>query len=214
MMPDPEKARLILALRRANITDDRVLAAMESIPRELFVSKPFQGRAYQDVALPIAHRQTVSRPTVVARMTEALKVGERMKVLEIGTGSGYQSAVLSPLCRRLYTIERHRELLLDAEQRFQELRLRNITTLAGDGTRGWPEQAPFERIMVTAAAADIPPVLVNQLAPGGIMVVPVGDGCDDEDRHLLRITKTEDGIHTEDLGFVRFVPLVEGVAGD
>ena len=134
----------------------------------------FQDLAYDDVALPIGYYQTLSQPSTVGRMTQALDLGDRMKVLEIGTGSGYQAAVLAKLCRRLYTIERYPELLKDAEQRFKKLGLVNITTRIGDGSLGWPEQAPFERIIVTAAAADIPDILLKQLAEGGIMIIPVG----------------------------------------
>lgn len=206
------KIRLIMRLRRAGISDTNVLSAIERIPREAFVPDSFQDQAYEDRALPIGHGQTLSQPRVVALMTQALEIDRRIKVLEIGTGSGYQAAVLSRLCRRLYTIERHRELQRAAERRFQELRLHNITARLGDGAKGWPEQAPFARIMVTAAAAGIPESLVDQLAPGGIMVVPVGrPGAD---QTLLRVTRDQDGIHEEVLGDVRFVPLLEGLASD
>ena len=150
------KIRLIMRLRRAGISDINVLSAIERIPREAFVPDSFQDQAYEDRTLPIGHGQTLSQPRVVALMTQALEIDRRIKVLEIGTGSGYQAAVLSRLCRRLYTIERHRELQRAAERRFQELRLHNITARLGDGAKGWPEQAPFARIMVTAAAAGIP----------------------------------------------------------
>lgn len=212
-MNDPAgHAKLILDLRRAGVDDDRVVDAMESIPREMFVPEAFRNNAYDDAALPIGHHQTVSQPSVVGRMTQALAVGDRMKVLEIGTGSGYQASILAKLCRRLYSIERHKPLLQVAEQRFQALSLYNITTWCGDGSRGWPDQAPFERIMVTAAAADIPPVLVDQLAEGGIMVVPVGH--DDRDQRLVRVIKHGDDIETEDMGEVRFVPFVDDVASE
>jgi len=204
---DAGKAKLVMELRRHGVTDKRVLAAVESVPREMFVPDTFQGRAYDDLALPIGHHQTVSQPTVVGRMTQALELSDRMKVLEIGTGSGYQAAVLARLCRRLYTVERHKSLLDMAEARFADLRLTNITTWAGDGSHGWPDQAPFDRILVTASAADVPPVLVEQLSIGGIMVVPVGDG--DHDQRLEAVRRTEDGVETRDLGAVRFVPLVE-----
>ncbi len=205
---EARKAKLILELRGGGVTDPRVLGAIEGVPRERFVPAPFRARAYDDVALPIGHDQTVSQPSVVARMTQALAVGERMKVLEIGTGSGYQAAVLAPLCRRLYTIEFHRELLAEAERRFAELGLANVTTRAADGSFGWPEQAPFDRILVAAAAADVPPILVDQLAVGGLMVLPVGAG--DHDQRLELVRRTGDGIETRDLGDVRFVPLVAG----
>lgn len=209
-MADPRVIRLLMELRRQGIADTRVLAAIEKVPRDLFVAAPFLDQAYENHALPIACGQTVSQPYIVALMTEALEVSDRTKVLEIGTGSGYQSAVLAQLCRRVYTIERHKPLLAEAEQRFKTLRIHNITTRLGDGSRGWPEQAPFERIMVTAAAHDIPPVLVEQLKVGGIMVLPVGDiasGAQD----LVRVVRLADGIDIQHLGPVRFVPLVEGL---
>lgn len=203
--------RLLMELRRLGVTDTPTLAAIERVPRDLFVVAPFQDQAYENRALPIGRGQTVSQPLVVGLMTQALQVGDRMKVLEIGTGSGYQAAVLSQLCRRLYTIERHKPLLKQAEERFKHLRIHNITSRFGDGSRGWPEQAPFERIMVTAAAHDIPPVLVDQLAVGGIMVLPLGDSHG-QDQDLLKITKLADGdLHIDNLGPVRFVPLLEGV---
>jgi protein-L-isoaspartate(D-aspartate) O-methyltransferase len=164
------------------------------------------------VALPIGHHQTLSAPATVGLMTQALEATDRMKVLEIGTGSGYQAAVLARLCRRLYTMERHPELLKEAEERFKRLRLVNVTTLAADGSAGWPEQAPFDRIMVTAAAADVPEVLLGQLAEGGVMIIPVG--LDENDQHLLKVRRTPEGAETEDLGATRFVPLIDGAAGD
>jgi len=209
MTSESGKAKLVLDLRQAGLKDPRVMAAMEFVPRELFVPEPLRNNAYDDSALPIGYQQTVSQPSVVALMTEALDVGERMKVLEIGTGSGYQAAILSKLCRRLYTFERHRPLLEEAEARFAELRITNITSMAADGSKGWPEQAPFDRIIVTAFAADVPPVLVDQLAIGGLMIVPVGDG--DHDQRLELIARTKDGIKTKDFGSVRFVPMLEGM---
>lgn len=205
-------AKLILDLRQAGVTDDRIIDVMESIPREMFVPEALRRNAYDDSALPIGHHQTVSQPSVVARMTQALEVGDRMKVLEIGTGSGYQAVILSKFCRRLYTVERHRPLLQQAEARFHELRIHNITTWCGDGSHGWPDQAPFDRIMVTAAAIDVPPVLVAQLKEGGIMVVPVGHS--DRDQRLIRVVKHGDEIETEDMGAVRFVPFVDDVASE
>jgi protein-L-isoaspartate(D-aspartate) O-methyltransferase len=201
--------QLIMELRQAGITDTAVLGAVERTPRELFVPAAFTNRAYDNMALPIGHGQTISQPSVVAYMTQELRVGPRHKVLEVGTGSGYQSAILSRLCRRLYTIERHRELLREAETRLSALRLKNVTTRAGDGALGWPEQAPFERILVTAAAPDVPPVLLDQLAVEGIMIVPVGDPT--ADQQLIRCRRTEAGVDYEMLWKVRFVPLVEGV---
>ncbi|MEE8187942.1 MAG: protein-L-isoaspartate(D-aspartate) O-methyltransferase [Kiloniellales bacterium] len=203
------KIRLLMQLRRAGIAETDVLSAIERIPREVFVPKAFEDQAYENTALPIGKGQTLSQPEVVAVMTQALAVDRRLKVLEVGTGSGYQAAVLSRLCRRLYTIERHKELLEDAEARFLKLRLHNITTRVGDGAEGWPEQAPFSRIIVTAAAAQVPGALIDQLGPGGIMVVPVGRRSGVQE--LLRLTRTESGVQEENLGPVRFVPLVKAL---
>jgi len=207
---DPRMGRLILDLQGAGVSDRRVLNVIEKTPRELFLADPFKERSYENVALPIGHHQTVSQPLVVALMTQALDLTDRMKVLEVGTGSGYQAAVLAPLCRRVYTIERHPALLLEAENRFRELGLTNITAMTGDGSAGWPEQAPFERILVTAAAEDVPPVLLGQLAVGGVMVIPIG--LDENDQRLTRVVRTEDGAETEGLGATRFVPLIAGTA--
>ena len=204
------KAQLILELRQGGVTDRRVIDVMERIPRELFVPEALREQAYKNIALPIGLHQTVSQPLTVGLMTQSLDLTDRMKVLEIGTGSGFQSAVLSPLCRRLYTIERYKDLSQGDEERFAVLRLSNITTRVGDGSLGWREQAPFERIIVTAAAHDIPPLLVEQLNIGGVMVLPVNDGRDENDQRLLKVTKTEEGIETDELGITRFVPLVEG----
>lgn len=206
------KIRLIMQLRRAGIADTAVLSAIERIPREVFVPESFQDQSYEDMTLPIGRGQTLSAPSVVALMTQALGTDRRTKVLEIGTGTGYQAAILSRLCRRLYTVERHRELLGEAERRFLKLRLYNITTRVGDGARGWPEQAPFTRIIVTAAAETVPATLVEQLAPGGVMVVPVGRQGGDQ--ALLRLTREADGIREEILDSVRFVPLVAGLPSD
>ncbi len=203
------KIRLIMHLRRSGITDTAVLAAIEQIPREMFVPQPFLDQAYEDRTLPIGHGQTLSQPQVVALMTQALAVQKRHKVLEIGTGSGYQTAVLSRLARRVYTIERHRSLLREAEERFAALRLHNTVTRAGDGSRGWTEQAPFDRIIVTAAAETMPQALVDQLGIGGVLVVPIGP--DRGDQELYKITRTEAGPVSEKLGKVRFVPLIAGV---
>lgn len=200
------KIRMIMELRRSGITDTRVLAAIERVPRELFVPQPFQDQAYENVALPIGHGQTLSRPAVVARMTEALEPGERMKVLEIGTGSGYQTAILAQLCRRVYTIERQRALLAEAERRFAALGLRNITANSGDGSHGWPAQAPLDRIILTAAAAALPEALLQQLKLGGIMVLPLGSRHGEQ--RLLQVRRLREGYETKDMGSVRFVPMI------
>jgi len=199
-----------MGLRARGIRDTRVLAAIETVPREVFVPDAFQDLAYAEQALPIECGQTLSQPFIVAFMTDRLKVGDRMKVLEVGTGSGYQSAILAQLCRRVYTIERYRTLVKSAEQRFTRLRLANITTLLGDGNKGWPKQAPFERIIVTAAAPQLPRQLIEQLAVGGILICPVEVSPGKQE--ILRITRTEDDFERESLMPVRFVPLVEGIA--
>jgi protein-L-isoaspartate(D-aspartate) O-methyltransferase len=207
---DPRKIELIMKLRNQGVRDVRVLEAIERIPRELFVPESLALDAYVDRAMPIACGQTISQPFIVAFMTDRLKVGKRMKVLEIGTGSGYQTAILSLICRRIYTIERYRPLLTAASERFQQLGLANITTMLGDGLKGWPAQAPFERIIVTAAARAMPGELVDQLGTGGIMIIPLDN--DRGGQELVRLTKTPKGVETEKLLDVRFVPLVEGLA--
>jgi protein-L-isoaspartate(D-aspartate) O-methyltransferase len=203
------KVRLLMELRRAGIADARVLGAIEKTPRELFVPDAFQDQAYENVALPIGSAQTISQPYVVALMTERLELSGREKVLEIGTGSGYQAAILARLARRVFTIERHRLLTRAAEQRFAALRLHNIVMRFGDGAKGWPEQAPFDRIILTAAAPALSPVLLDQLAPGGVMVLPIG--AEYRDQRLVRVRHTEAGFETEELAWVRFVPLVVGL---
>lgn len=204
------KIRLLMDLRRGGIVDHAVLAAMERVPREAFVPPTFRDRAYEDMALPVGHGQTLSQPTVVGLMTQALEAGPRMKVLEIGTGTGYQTAILAELCRRVYTIERHRPLLELAEQRLAQLRVHNVTARAGDGWLGWPEQAPFDRILVTAAAAEVPQALVAQLGPDGIMVLP--QGGEGRMQRLLRVRRgATDNIEQSEIGQVRFVPLVAGM---
>ena len=207
-----ERARLILTLRRNGISDQAVLTALEQTPREYFVPDTFLRHAYDDSALPIGRGQTISQPLVVAMMTEALALNKRCKVLEIGTGSGYQAAILSRLSRRVYTIERHKPLLRESESLFKHFDLHNIVTRYGDGMAGWPEQAPFDRIIVTAAAMEVPQALIDQLAPGGIIVAPVGDAH--HPQKLLRGTRTEHGMDWVELGGVRFVPLLPGVEAD
>ncbi len=206
MSPDSRKIRLILDLRRGGVTEPGVLSAIERVPREQFVPPAFRDQAYENLALPIGHQQTISQTVVVGKMTQALEVGARHKVLEVGTGSGYQAAVLAQLCRRLYTVERHRDLLKSAEDRLNALKLFNISTRCGDGTEGWPGQAPFDRIMVTAAADDVPGELVDQLAESGILVAPVREGADRQT--LIRLRRTADGERVETLDTVHFVPLV------
>ena len=208
MSYEAHKIRLIMDLRRQGITDKGVLSAVERVPRELFVPDAMRSEAYENMPLPISQGQTISQPFVVAYMTQALCLGGRDRVLEIGTGSGYQAAVLAQLCRRVCTIERYRTLLAQAEGRFEDLKLHNITTRLGDGGKGWPELAPFARIIVTAAAPEMPQTLADQLDDGGIMIVPVGPSGD---QTLIRVTRQDDGCKEERLLDVRFVPLVDGL---
>ncbi len=210
MSQDSRIIRLIMDLRNQGVTDTKVLSAIEVIPREAFVEEAFLDQAYANQALPINCGQTISQPLIVGLMSQALEIGDRHKVLEVGTGSGYQAAVLSKLARRVYTIERHADLLAQAEQRFAKLNLRNITSMPGDGYKGWPAQAPFDRILVTAAARVVPPELVAQLSDkGGIMVLPVGD-TNGLNQEVIRVRKDAKRFHSERLFPVRFVPLVEG----
>lgn len=214
MSTESRKIRLVMDLRNAGVIDTRVLGAIERIPREHFVEEAFLDQAYANQALPINCGQTISQPTVVALMTQALETGDRQKVLEVGTGSGYQTAILSKLVRRVYTVERYRDLMATAERRFRALNLHNITTMVGDGHKGWGAQAPFDRILVTAAARVVPPELVAQLSPeGGIMVLPVGDiaGPTALNQEVIRLRKDGDHLTRESLFPVRFVPLVQGV---
>jgi protein-L-isoaspartate(D-aspartate) O-methyltransferase len=199
---------LIMQLRRRGIRDTKVLRAMERVPRDVFVDENFAEHAYQDIALPIECGQTISQPYVVALMTEKLELDDRHKVLEIGTGSGYQAAVLSHLCRRVYTVERWRELQKAAERRFAALGITNVTTIIGDGWLGWPPQAPFDRIIVTAAAPEAPQALIDQLKVGGRMIIPLGSSRDAQ--QLVQIDKSEEGLAETPLLPVRFVPLVHG----
>ena len=206
------KMQFLFALRSKGVTDTRVLSAMEKIDRGLFVRGLFAERAYEDMPLPIACGQTISQPSVVGLMSQALDLSPRHKVLEVGTGSGYQAAVLSQLARRIYTVERHKTLVNEAKALFEALDYSNIIPILADGSRGLPDQAPFDRIIVTAAAEDPPSPLLAQLKVGGIMVVPVGQS--DTVQNLIRVTRTEDGYHYDDLRAVRFVPLVEGLGKD
>jgi protein-L-isoaspartate(D-aspartate) O-methyltransferase len=199
--------KLIMILRRNGVADTRVLGAIERMPRDYFIPQNFHDKAYEDTALPIGHGQTISQPLVVGMMTQELELNDRHTVLEIGTGSGYQAAILSQLCRRVYSIERIKPLLDTAQQRFDALKLRNITAMHGDGYKGWPSVAPFDRIIVTAAASqEPPPDLLDQLAIGGIMILPVKINALKE--QLLKITKTEEGYTQLPIMDVRFVPLV------
>ncbi|WP_138467993.1 protein-L-isoaspartate(D-aspartate) O-methyltransferase [Poseidonocella sp. HB161398] len=207
-----QKMQFIFRLRQQGILDDRVLKAMEAVDRGLFITGTFAERAYDDMPLPIPCGQTISQPSVVARMTQALNVGPRDTVLEVGTGSGYQAAVLSHLARRVYTVDRHRRLVEEATRRFQALDLSNVTAMTSDGSRGLPAVAPFDRILVTAAAEDPPGTLLAQLREGGTMVVPVGQSHSVQ--RLIKAVRGPQGVEYEELGDVRFVPLVEGLGHD
>lgn len=213
MTQDARKIRLIMELRQQGISDTKVLSAIERVPREIFVSPSFVDQAYENTALPIEEGQTISQPYVVAFMTQALDVHPRQRVLEIGTGSGYQAAVLAKLCRRVFTVERYRSLLRRAEEKFKSARINNIVARLGDGALGWPELAPFDRIIVTAAAPEVPSALKEQLSDkGGILIVPVGR--DSQAQQIVRIVRNGEAFTSEELLPVRFVPLVAGVVRD
>ncbi len=215
--PAPEaeetrKAKMILSLRSGGVTEAKVLKAIEDTPRHLFVPALFQDRAWEETALPIACGQTISQPLIVGLMTQALHLQGRFRVLEIGTGSGYQTAVLARIARYVYTVERYRTLLGEAEKRLKSLQLLNVISRFADGSEGWPDQAPFDRILVTAAAPEEPVKLLAQLKPKGVLVAPVGRGAV---QRLLRYVGDGKGAFVkEELGDVRFVPLLTGVARD
>lgn len=208
-----KKQQLISELRAGGIHDDKVLKAIETVPREAFVPKPFVEDSYENRALPIGEGQTISQPYVVALMTHAAHVQKHHKVLEIGMGSGYQAAVLCKLVRRLFTIERYDNLRVSAEKTLHNIGVYNFAAKTGDGSKGWADQAPFDRIVVTAAAPSVPKSLLEQLAEGGVMIIPIGDK--DQEQNLVRITRTETGFDDYCLGPVKFVPLMgEEGAGD
>ncbi|MDZ4312198.1 MAG: protein-L-isoaspartate(D-aspartate) O-methyltransferase [Cypionkella sp.] len=206
------KMRFLFALRSKGVTDARVLSVMEKVDRGQFVRGLFAERAYEDMPLPIACGQTISQPSVVGLMTQALNINPRDTVLEVGTGSGYQAAILAHLARRVYTVDRHRRLVREAQELFRDMGLVNIVAMSADGSFGLPDQAPFDRIIVTAAAEDPPGPLLAQLKVGGIMVVPVGQS--DTVQHLIKVTRLATGYDYEELRPVRFVPLVEGISAD
>lgn len=206
------KMQFLFALRSKGVIDTRVLTAMERVDRAAYVKGIFAERAYEDMPLPISCGQTISQPSIVGIMTQALKVSPRDKVLEIGTGSGYQAAILSHLARRVYTVDRYRRLVIQAQAIFTAQDITNITTFTGDGSHGFAEHAPFDRILLTAAAEDPPGPLLAQLRVGGIMVLPVGQS--DTVQSLIRVTRLETGFDYEELRPVRFVPLLEGLGAD
>ena len=216
-MSDPRAAELVNTLRGKGLRDERVLAAMETIPRDVFVDKPFETSAYENSALPISCGQTISQPFIVAFATMALQLDPKHRVLELGTGSGYQAAILSPLCRMVYTVERHKPLLTQAEARFKKLGLTNIVTRHGDGLKGWPEAAPFDRIILSAAVREVPQILIDQLKPAGILIAPVGGEADAARgvfQNLTKIVKGEAGTKRQTLLPVMFVPMIEGLPQD
>ncbi len=210
MTSQATRDRLVKRLRDAGIRDDRVLQALSAIPRHEFVDEALSSRAYEDTALPIGQSQTISQPWVVAQMTEVLlDGGQPEKILEIGTGSGYQAAVLACLVPQVFTLERIEELMKTAKRRFHHLRLHNIYTRHGDGHEGWPSQAPFDGIIVTAGATAVPENLLEQLKVGGLLVIPVErNGV----QRLLSIRRLEQGFEENDLGAVSFVPLLGGLS--
>jgi len=204
-----KKKQLIAKLKIQGITDKKVLKVLSKIPREDFIAGYLRPQAYENAALPIESEQTISQPFIVAYMTQELRVKKNHKVLEVGTGSGYQAAVLSRLCKRIFTIERHMPLHKTAEEMFKKLRLFNITTLFGNGMRGWKEQQPFDRIMVTAAGEEIPDELLYQLKDGGILIIPVGG--QQETQHIIRVIRHGDDFKVNTLLPVKFVPLLSGI---
>ena len=203
------KMQFLFSLRSHGVINKRVLTAMEKVDRGKYIRGTFEDRAYEDTPLPIACGQTISQPSIVALMTEALDVQPRHKVLEIGTGSGYQAAILSQLARRVYTVDRHRRLVKAARQVFEVENISNIIAFTADGSRGLPEQAPFDRIVLTAASEDPPGPLLAQLRIGGIMVLPVGQS--DAVQTLVKVTNTDEGLNYQELRAVRFVPQLEGL---
>ena len=210
-----EKITLLMELRRAGILNTHLLSVIEKIPRELFIPQYFYRQAYDNIAISIGYGQTISQPKVVADMIQALEISHSLKILEIGTGSGYMTAILSKLSRRIYTIERIRELMIEAQQRFDYLRIHNITTLIADGIKGWVEQAPFDRIIVSAVSQAPPKALLTQLKENGILIIPIGDVSENQwimkyKRIKIETNDLED-FTTEKLFPVRFVPLVKNL---
>ncbi len=197
---------LLEQLRKQGISDEKLLHAMETVPRERFVDEAFQHKAYENTALPIGLGQTISQPYTVARMTELLRLSPQSKVLEIGTGSGYQTAILAHLVEHVFSVERIKGLQWQAKRRLKQLDLHNISTRHGDGWEGWPSRGPFDAIIVTAAPPEIPQDLLAQLAEGGIMVLPVGE----QNQTLQRIQRRANDFTIETIEAVRFVPLVKG----
>ena len=203
----PQKAKLLMTLRAQAIMQADILSAIETIPRELFIPENLHAHAYENASLPIGHKQTISQPYIVSVMTQALELKKSHRVLEIGTGSGYQAAILSRLSRRVYTLERLRPLMVSAEKRLKTLQISNITYRHGDGAKGWPEAAPFDRIIITCRVAEIPESLLDQLKEGGILIAPVGPSGKEE---LVRVKREAEGFERKSLMSVRFVPMMAG----
>ena len=203
------RERLVQRLRETGIRDAAVLEAIGRVPRHLFMDEALASRAYEDTALPIGHGQTISQPYIVARMTELLLADGARRVLEIGTGSGYQTAVLCALAQEVFSVERIEPLHKSARRCLQELGYRNFRLKLSDGSDGWPEYGPYDAILVTAAAADVPAALLAQLAPGGRLLIPVGNSARQE---LLSIRQTAEGVVREHVELVNFVPLVQDVS--
>jgi protein-L-isoaspartate(D-aspartate) O-methyltransferase len=202
----PRERMITLLREHYKIADERVLQAMREVPRDFFVPEALKSQAYKDNALPIAANQTISQPFIVARMTELLKLVPQSKVLEIGAGSGYQTAVLAKLASKIFAIERIPQLAAEAEKRLQKLNLHNVTLRQADGTLGWEVYAPFDAILVAAGSPVLPEPLLNQLKIGGRLVIPIGQ--DQKTQKLIRVTRTERGFETEDFGACAFVPLI------
>ncbi len=203
----PQKAKLLMTLRAQAIMQADILSAIETVPRELFIPENLHAHAYENASLPIGYKQTISQPYIVAVMTQSLELKKTHRVLEIGTGSGYQAAILARLSRRVYTLERLRPLMVSAEKRLKTLQISNITYRHGDGAKGWPEAAPFDRIIITCRVTEIPTALLDQLKEGGILIAPVGPSGKEE---LVRVKREAEGFEKKSLMPVRFVPMLAG----
>ena len=203
----PQKAQLLMTLRAQAIMQADILSAIETVPRELFIPENLHAHAYENASLPIGYKQTVSQPYIVAVMTQSLELKKTHRVLEIGTGSGYQAAILARLSRRVYTLERLRPLMVSAEKRLKTLQISNITYRHGDGAKGWPEAAPFDRIIITCRVTEIPTALLDQIKEGGILIAPVGPSGKEE---LVRVKREAEGFEKKSLMPVRFVPMLAG----
>ena len=210
MNDNERKLKLLLKLKKEGVKDNRVLKIIETIDRSLFLDGIFKSKSLEDIALPIQCGQTISQPSIVAIMTDKLAPTTRCKVLEVGTGSGYQTAILSKLSRRVYSIERHETLKKKAEQLLTRNGFKNVINILGDGTLGIQKQAPFDRIILTAAAEDVPQILLKQLRIGGIMVLPIG--LPQSDQTLIKLEKTSTEVIYNEIAKVRFLPIVEGIA--